>query len=285
MKVAVTAASGNLGRAIINSLLKQLPNDQIIGIARTVEKAKDLGVEIRKGDYNNKADFVEALKGIDTVLIVSGMDAPDKRIKQHKGIIEAAKEAGVKKIVYTSIIGSEEGNSFSPIVASNRQTEKDVMASGLNWVIGRNGLYIEPDIEYIDTYKKDGKIANCAGGGKCSYTTRDELAFVYGQMILGEKHNGNIYNLGGTPITQQELTQYMNEAFGTKLFYESMSVEDYLAERKNKLGDFMGTIIAGIYTGIRNGDTVIESDFAKAAGREHISWESYFSEIKNRNES
>ena len=285
MKVAVTAASGNLGRAIINSLLKQLPNDQIIGIARTVEKAKDLGVEIRKGDYNNKADFVEALKGIDTVLIVSGMDAPDKRIVQHKGIIDAAKDAGVRKIVYTSIIGSEEGNSFSPIVASNRQTEKDVKESGLNWVIGRNGLYIEPDIEYIDTYKKDGKIANCAGGGKCSYTTRDELAFAYGQMILGEKHNRNIYNLGGTPITQQELTQYMNEAFGTKLFYESMSVEDYLAERKNKLGDFMGTIIAGIYTGIRNGDTVIESDFAEAAGREHISWESYFSEIKNRNES
>ena len=285
MKVAVTTANGNLGRAIINSLLKQLPNDQIIGIVRTVEKAKDLGVEIRKGDYNNKADFVEALKGIDTVLIVSGMDAPDKRIKQHKGIIEAAKEAGVKKIVYTSIIGSEEGNSFSPIVASNRQTERDVMASRLNWVIGRNGLYIEPDIEYIETYKKVGKIANCASDGKCSYTTRDELAYAYAQMILGEKHNGNIYNLGGTPITQQELTQYMNEAFGTKLFYESMSVEDYLAERKNKLGDFMGTIIAGIYTGIRNGDTVIESDFAEAAGREHISWESYFSEIKNRNES
>lgn len=279
MKVAVTAASGNLGRAIIKSLLSKLPQDQIIGIARTIEKARDLGVEIRKGDYNNKTDFVEALKGIDTVLIVSGMDAPDKRIVQHKGIIEAAKEVGVKKIVYTSVIGADVGNAFSPIVASNRQTEKDVRESGLNWVIGRNGLYIEPDVEYIETYKKEGKIANCAADGKCSYTTRDELAYAYSQMILDDKHNGNTYNLGGTPITQQELTEYMNDAFGTNLFYESMSVENYLVERKNELGDFMGTIIAGIYTGIRNGDTVFESDFAKAAGREHISWEEYFSNI------
>lgn len=282
MKVAVTAASGNLGKAIVNQLLKKLPTNQVIGIARTVEKAKDFGIEIKQGDYNNKEQFVEALNGIDIVLIVSGMDAPEKRIEQHKGIIEAAKEVGVKKIVYTSIIGSEAGNSFSPIVASNRQTEKDVMESGLDWVIGRNGLYIEPDVDYIEIYKKHGKIANCAGEGKCSYTTREELAYAYAKIILGENHNGKIYNLGGTPITQQELTEYLNKAFGTNLFYESMSVEDYLAERKTELGEFMGTIIAGIYTGIRNGDTVFDSDFEKAAGRKHISWESYFSEIKNK---
>lgn len=281
MKVAVTAASGNLGRAIINSLLTQLPNDQIIGIARTIEKAKDLGVEIRKGDYNNKSDYVKALKGIDTVLIVSGMDAPDKRIIQHKGIIDAAKDAGVKKIVYTSIIGAEKGNAFSPIVASNRQTEKEIKESGLNWAIGRNGLYIEPDIEYIDTYKKDGKIANCAADGKCSYTTRDELAYAYSQMILNDKHNGNTYNLGGTPITQKDLAEYMNEALGTNLVYETMSVKEYIAERKAALGDFLGTVIGGIYTGIRNGDMAVNSDYEQAAGRKHISWEKYFSELKS----
>lgn len=283
MKVAVTAASGNLGKAIIKSLLKQIPNSQVVGIARTVEKAKDLGIEIRKGDYTNKADFVEALKGIDTVLIVSGMDAPDKRIVQHKGIIEAAKEVGVKKIVYTSIVGTLEGNAFSPIVASNRNTEKDVRESGLNWVIGRNGLYIEPDIEYIETYKKDGLIANCAANGKCSYTTREELAYAYSQMILDDKHNGQIYNLGGTPITQQELTNYMNNLFGTNLVYQSMSIEDYIAERKVALGDFLGTVIGGIYTGIRNGNAVIDSDYEKAAGRKHISWEDYFSNLKLNN--
>lgn len=280
MKVAVTAASGNLGRAIVKSLLKQLPNNQIIGIARTVEKAEDLGIAIKKGDYNKKTDFIEALKGVDAVLIVSGMDAPDKRIVQHKGIIEAAKEAGVKKIVYTSIVGADEGNAFSPIVASNRKTEKDVRESGVNWVIGRNGLYIEPDIEYIETYKKEGIIANCAADGKCSYTTRDELAYAYSQMVLDDKHNGQTYNLGGTPITQQELTNYMNNLFRTDLVYQSMSIEDYIAQRKAALGDFIGSVIGGIYTGIRNGNAEIDSDYEKAAGRKHISWEDYFSNLQ-----
>jgi NAD(P)H dehydrogenase (quinone) len=277
MKVAVTAASGNLGKAIIDQLIKQLPKDQIIGIARTPEKANELGIEIRKGDYSNKKDFLEALKGVDTVLVVSGMDAPNKRIIQHRGIIEAAKEVDVQKIVYTSIIGVDKGNAFSLIVNSNRQTEKDVQASGLNWVIGRNGLYIEPDIEYLGNYIKDGKIANCAADGKCSYTTRDELAYAYTQMILDDRHNSKIYNLVGDPITQQELTDYINRAFGTNLIYQSMSIEDYIEQRKAELGEFLGTIIGGIYTGIRNGDAEIESNFKEAAGREHISWEKYFS--------
>ena len=162
MKIAVTAASGGLGSAIIKQLLKQIPKEQIVGLARSLEKAKGLGVEIRKGDYTNKTDLVNSLSGIEAVLLVSGMDAPDARIQNHRNVIEAAKEAGVKKIVYTSIFGTVDSTSFSPIIASNRQTEEDVRNSGLDWSIGRNGLYIEPDVEYIEQYKKDGKIANCA---------------------------------------------------------------------------------------------------------------------------
>jgi NAD(P)H dehydrogenase (quinone) len=124
MKVAVTAASGALGRAIIQKLKNKIPQEKIIGIARTVEKAADLGVEIRKGDYDNKEDFKNAFHDIDTVLIVSGMDAPEKRIIQHSNIINAARESNVKKLVYTSIVGAEENNAFSPIVQSNRRTEK-----------------------------------------------------------------------------------------------------------------------------------------------------------------
>ena len=203
MKLAVTSASGKLGSSIVKQLLQQVPREQIIAIARNTEKAQALGVEVRKGDYKEKAQFDEALKGIDVVLLVSGMDAPDRRIKQHRNVINAAKDAGVKKIVYTSVIGSESDSSFSPIVASNRQTEDDIKNIGLNCVIGRTGLYIEPDVEYIDNYIKAGKIANCADDGKCSYTTRDELAYAYCKMILEDKHNGSTYNLCGEPITPQ----------------------------------------------------------------------------------
>lgn len=280
MKIAITAASGNLGKAIVKQLLQELNNEQVIAIARSPEKVNFPGVEIRRGDYNNRKQFDEALKDIDAVLLVSGMDAPDKRIQQHRNVIFAAKDAGVKKIVYTSVIGEASGSSFSPIVASNRQTEEDIKNSGMEWGIGRNGLYIEPDVEYIENYKKVGKIANCAADGKCSYTTRDELAYAYSKMLLEEKHNGKTYYLTGEPITQQELADYLNMAFGTNLIYETIDVEDFKKERIAELGEFIGTIIAGIYQGIRSGAFDKSSDFVSAAGREHISWSDYFQQIR-----
>ena len=129
------------------------------------------------------------------------------------------------------MIGETSGSSFSPIVASNRKTEEDVKSSGMEWVIGRNGLYIEPDVDYIENYKKAGKITNCAADGKCAYTTRDELAYAYSKMLQGQKHPGKIYYLTGEPITQQQLAEYLNMAFGSSLTYESVSVEDYKKER------------------------------------------------------
>lgn len=281
MKIAVTTASGNLGAAIVERLKQEIGKENIIGIARTPEKAKYLDIEIRKGDYNKKEDFLLALKGVDAVLLVSGMDHPDKRIQQHRNVIEAAKDNGLKKIVYTSIFGAEEGNAFSPIVASNRQTEEDIRNSGIEWAIGRNGIYIEPDLEYIDTYKKEGGIINCAADGKCGYTSRGELAYAYFKMLTDDSLSGDTYNLFGKTITQQELADGINKAYGLSLPYKSISVEDYKKERQAALGDFLGTVIGGIYEGIRLGKNDGESHFEKVAKRPHKSLDELIQEFKN----
>ena len=269
MKIAVTSASGQLGSSIVKHLIKEIGNENVIGIARTPEKANHFGIEIRKGDYNSRHDFDAALMGVDTVLLVSGLDEPQKRIQQHRNVIEAAKINGVKKIVYTSIIGDEEKTAFSPVVKSNRQTEIDIQNAGLNWVIGRNGIYIEPDLDYIDNYVKEGEIRNCAGNGKCAYTSRKELGYTYAKMLIDVKHNGQIFNLVGEPISQTKLTEYINQVYNTKLVYNPVSVEEYSIERKEELGEFFGSIIAGIYEGIHNGTYNVKSDFEKAAGRPH----------------
>ncbi|MDW7694659.1 SDR family oxidoreductase [Flammeovirgaceae bacterium SG7u.111] len=280
MKIAVTAANGQLGTSIVNELKKEIGKGNVIGIVRTPEKASHLGIEVRKGDYNNREEFITALKGVDSVLLISGMDDPQKRIRQHSNVIEAAKQNGVKKIVYTSIIGDEEKTAFSPIVKSNRQSEMDVRESGLNWVIGRNGIYLEPDLEYLDTYVKEGEIRNCASDGKCGYTSRGELAFAYTQMLLHDKHNGQTYNLVGEPISQFQLAELINQVFNTDLTYNSVSVEAYEKERKEELGDFIGTVIAGIYNGIRIGVNYVKSDFEKATGRPHKSTLEIMKEFK-----
>jgi NAD(P)H dehydrogenase (quinone) len=276
MTIAVTAVSGHLGGAIARHLIKTSDGETIIGLARTPENAKGLGIEIRPGDYDQPEQLQASLNGVDTLLLVSGMDTPDARIQQHRNVIEAAKAAGVKKIVYTSIQGVEEGTAFSPVVQSNRQTEADVRASGLDYAIGRNGIYIEPDVEYIESYKAKGEIANSAGAGKCGYTTRAELAHAYACLLRNDAFNGQTFNLWGAPITQTELADYMNSAFGTSLTYREMTPDEYVSDRKAELGDFIGPIIGGIYEGIRLGIYDVPSDFEDVARRPHQSWDDYF---------
>ena len=282
MKVAITAVTGQLGSEIAKATVALLSEENVIGLARTPDKAKHLGIEIRPGDYNDSQALEKSLQSVDTLLLVSGMDAPEKRIGQHRNVIQAAQKSGVKKIVYTSIQGAEENTAFSPVVQSNRQTEQDVSSSGLDWVIGRNGIYIEPDIEYIETYKKTGGISNCADDGRCGYTTRPELGYAYARMLTQDKHNGHTYNLQGEAITQYQLAEYLNSAFGTNLSYTPMTVEEYREERIAELGEFLGTVIAGIYQGIREGKADNPSHFLAAAGREHISWPTYFASIKSK---
>ncbi|MFC5624773.1 SDR family oxidoreductase [Algoriphagus winogradskyi] len=282
MKIAVTAASGKLGTSIIQELTVAIGSQNVIGLARNPEKAQHLGVEIREGDYSDPDSLKNSLNGVEALVLISGMDDPRERIQQHRNVINAAKLNGVKKIVYTSIIGAEENTSFSPVVKSNRQTEIDVQESGLAWVIGRNGIYIEPDLEYLDNYIKAGEISNCAGDGKCAYTSRSELAYAYTQMLLNENLKGQVFNLAGSPITQSELAKGINQVYNTSLKYVPIGVETYENDRKAALGDFMGTIIAGIYEGIRIGANDVATDFEKVAGRPHLSTIEMISSFKNQ---
>lgn len=281
MKIGVNSASGQLGAAIVRVLIQHHPQHEVVALARTTSKVNIEDIKVRQADYTDRSGLEKAFAGLDAILLVSANGDPEPRKQMHLNVIEAAKSAGVKKLVYTSIMGAPEGSGFSPIVASNRHTERDLRASGLEWSIGRNGIYIEPDIEYLEEYQKAGCIRNCAGEGRCGYTTRDELAYAYANLLVNPASNGQVFNLSGPAITQQELTDYMNACFGTSLIFESMSFEDYLAERTEALGPFLGDVIAGIYQAIALGHFEQEPHYEAAAGRPHISWEAYFEGLKD----
>ena len=121
MKIAITAASGQLGKEIVKATVALLSKENVIGLARTPDKAKDLGIKIRPGDYNDKDILEKSLQSVDTLLLVSGMDAPEKRIEQHRNVIRAAQNSGVKKIVYTSVQGQKK---ILPFLRSSRATGK-----------------------------------------------------------------------------------------------------------------------------------------------------------------
>ena len=104
MKIAVTGSTGQLGRLIVNKLKEKVSADSIVALARSVENAGDLGVEVREADYAKPESLDQALTGVDTLMLVSSSEV-GKRAEQHHNVIEAAKQAGVKRIVYTSLLG------------------------------------------------------------------------------------------------------------------------------------------------------------------------------------
>ncbi|MGB3828561.1 MAG: NAD(P)H-binding protein [Ornithinimicrobium sp.] len=279
MTIAVTAVSGQLGSAIVQALARLDTAQPIVGLARTPEHAEGMDIEVRPGDYADTNQVSASLKGVATLLLVSGNEQPEERVRQHRNVLDAARAAGVKKVVYTSVQGAEEGTAFSAVVQSNRQTEADVRNSGMDWVIGRNGIYIEPDIQSIDAYVAAGEVANCAGEAKCGYTTRPELAEAYARMLTQPAHSGHTYRLHGQPLTQAQLVELINSRFRTQLVYRSMTPEDYREDRVAALGEFIGSVIAGIYAGIRTGAHDSPSDYAAATNRPHQGWDDYFAAL------
>ena len=276
MRVAITAASGHLGAAVVAATVAEIGPENVVALARTPSKAQHLGVEVRPGSYDNPAELQQALVGIDHLLLVSGMAPPDQRVEQHRNVIEAARASGVRKLVFTGVQGPESATAFSPIVQSSLQTEELVKETGLDWAIGRNGIYIEPDVEYAETYAQRGEIANCGGEGRCAYTTRPELGFAYSRLLTRSEHDGETLNLSGEAITQADLARYLTGALGTVIGYRSMSVQDYRVDRTAELGEFMGPIIAGIYQGIGDGAYDTVSDYEAVTGRPHQQWGDYF---------
>ncbi|MEM1193824.1 MAG: NAD(P)H-binding protein [Pseudomonadota bacterium] len=285
MAIAVTTASGKLGRSIIEILKKSSLAEPVIGVARTPEKASGLGVEVRMGDYDNEEQLIASFRGVRTLMLIPGMAPPDDRIDQHRNVIRACLKNNVQKIVYASIIGADSGNGFAPIVQSNRTTERDIVESGVVWAIGRNGVYIDPDIDYIDHYQNAGEIVNCAGQGRCSYAARDELAHAYAALLGKDHYNGAVANLCGKAITQSELAKLLTMTFGPRLSYRDTDVKTFKQDRIQALGPFIGSVIGGIYEGIRQGTFDVASDFEGVTGRAHRSWEDYFSSLRVPNDA
>lgn len=152
MKIAVTGASGQLGSAV-TEVLKRTAGVTPIGVARSPAKAGWLEVEVREGDYNRPDQLEKAFRGIQSVLLVSGMAPADERLRQHKTVIDCARLAGVEYMVFSGIVPGESGGGFNPIQQTSLATEEHLKQSGMTWSIGRNGIYIEPDLEYIAQYR------------------------------------------------------------------------------------------------------------------------------------
>ncbi|MBI1297854.1 NAD(P)H-binding protein [bacterium] len=227
MTIAITGATGQLGRLIVAKLTTQVPADQIVALARSAAKAADLGVAVREADYGQPETLDRALTGVDTLLLISSSEV-GQRSAQHASVIDAAQRAGVKHLVYTSVLHAD--NSPLSLAAEHRATEEKLKASSLAYTILRNGWYTENHTASIPGALAGGAFIGSAGDGKISSATRQDFADAAVAVLTGEGHEGATYELAGDDAyTLSDLAAEISQQTGKTIPYVNLPQAEYAA--------------------------------------------------------
>jgi NAD(P)H dehydrogenase (quinone) len=235
-KILVTGATGHLGKAVTAFLLQKTDAANISILVRDAEKAADFrakGVKINVGDYENRTALLTALEGVDKLYLVSGLD--HNRDAQHENVINLAKEAGVKHILYTSFQRkTESGNSPIAFVAdSHLYTEKVLKASGVTYTILQHGLYTDMiPIFAGDKLLETKTIFLPAGEGKTAFATRADMAEAGALILLDEtgRFDNKVLEIAGPEaVSWGRIAGMISKITGETITYTSPSVPDFTA--------------------------------------------------------
>jgi NAD(P)H dehydrogenase (quinone) len=226
--IVVTGASGQLGRLVINELLKKHPATSIVAAVRNPDKVSDLaklGVQVRPADYTKPATLEAAFQGADQVLLISSSEV-GQRTAQHRNAIEAAKRAGVGLVVYTSILRAD--TSPLGLAGEHKETEALLKASGLPHVVLRNGWYTENYLASIPPALQHGAYIGSAGQGKISSAARADYAAAAAAVLSSAGQAGKVYELAGDEAyTLTELAAEITRQTGKAVVYQNLPEADF----------------------------------------------------------
>lgn len=261
--LAVTGATGNLGRLVIEHLLDEgVEPSNIVAAVRSPEKAADFadrGVEVRKADYTLPDTLESAFEGVDRLLLISSNEV-GRRVDHHRNVVEAAKEADVDFLAYTSIVHAD--TSPIQLAAGHRATEELIHDSGIPFTFLRNGWYIENYTEQLDQALDQGALYGSAGDGRISGATREDYAAAAATVLIGEGHEGKVYELGGDEaFTMDELAAEISEQSDTEVVYHDLPADEY-TEVLQEAGvpEVYAEMLADSDQGVAEGHLYVESD-------------------------
>jgi NAD(P)H dehydrogenase (quinone) len=228
--ILITGANGQLGRAIVEMLLKKINAHDIAVSVREPEKAKDLyakGISVRQGNFNNPETLSKAFEGATTMVLISTSDATDKRTLQHINAIDAAKKAGVTHIIYTSLI-HHPGKSYYSLINNHIDTEAHLVASELNYTIIREGLYLDYLPMMLGDFKQLKKIVYPAANAKVSFVLRNDIAEGIVNILTSTGHENKTYNFThSTAYSFEEISNILSELIETPVDYIDISLEEF----------------------------------------------------------
>lgn len=229
MTILVTGSTGHLGHRIVERLVARgaAPADIVAG-ARSPERVEaPAGVRTALVDYDRPETIAPALVGVETVVLVSASE-PGRRVPQHKAVIDAAVEAGVGRIVYTSILRG--AASPLPLAPEHVETETLLAASGIPATILRNAWYTENYAADVVRARETGEIAGSAGEGRVASASRIDYADAAAVVALDAAHAGRTYELAGDVAwTFDELAAAIGEVVGREVRYVRLTTDEHLA--------------------------------------------------------
>ncbi|WP_456695386.1 SDR family oxidoreductase [Aeromicrobium sp. P5_D10] len=225
MTIAVTAATGQLGSLVIDSLLKRTPASDVVAVVRDAAKAQplaDKGVTVRVADYDDRAALDQALSGVDRVLLISGNEM-GKRFQQHKNVIDAAVAQNVSRIVYTSAPFAD--TSSLPVAPEHLLTEQYLATVDVEKSLLRNGWYNENYLGALDSAAGTGSVLTSAGAGQVASAARADYAEA-ASVVLTSDSVEPVYELSGdTAWTQAELAKTVGDVIGKPVESAQVSPE------------------------------------------------------------
>lgn len=234
-KILITGATGGLGGATLDFLLKKQSSQDLAALARDPAKLAGraaAGVDVRKGDYSDYDSLVRAFDGVETLFLVSAVAFSD-RATQEANAIRAAQAAGVRHVIYTSI-QKQPGSTLqiSQVTDTNNRTEQTLADSGMRFTILRNSFYLDALPMLIGQKAFTSGIRVPLGNGRAALAKRIDLAEGAAAVLAQpERHQNKTYTLGGSEaFAFADVVSIVSEQTGRPLAYESISPEAYVSE-------------------------------------------------------
>jgi len=252
---AITGASGQLGRLVFEELVTYVEAEKLVAVVRNPAKVADLaqsGVEVRAADYNDLPALTKAFAGVEKLLLISSSEV-GQRVAQHRQVIEAAKQAGVKLIAYTSLLHATD--SPLALAAEHIVTEQLLADSGIPFVLLRNGWYTENYLASLPPALEHGVFIGSAGEGKISASPRADYAAAAAKVLTLDNQAGKVYELAGDASwTLSELVAEVAQQTATALRYQNLSEADFQAALLNAgLPEGLAGVLADSDTGASKG--------------------------------
>lgn len=281
--IAITGASGNLGRNVIDFLLERIPSSQIIAVVRDpgkVRSSSDGGMQVRQADYNDYASLLSAFQGVNKVLQISTVGVDKATAKaQEKNVVTAAKENQVGRIIYTSMLRARPDAVFEGTHVQYC-TEEYIKQSGIPYTFFRNSMYMEEIANLMGLALETGQFNYPTGNGKISFVSKINIAESISNVLIQEDslHNGKTYEItGNKSFSFHEVINLLNKIKGGNIEYKDVSENIYRNELDSYgLEKHIIDLLVSMAAAVRIGEfSFVSDDLTSLLGRKSTSLEEF----------